>query len=103
MIPDNVQLNVTSGHDLEFSFYTDHFTDSNATLPVTFYWQKDGYTISDQRHKYKGTSTHILTILDIQSRDGGVYSLIVMGNQIIIRSFNVSISVGKTTLTIISS
>ena len=90
-----MELNVTSGHDLEFSFNID--MDSNAS--VIFNWQKDGYPVSE-RHKYKGTNTHTLTILDIENSDEGFYSLTVVtaDENIIARSFNISISVGKTTL-----
>lgn len=91
VIPNNVtELNIISGHDLEFTFDTD--LDSDAT--VTFQWQKDGYALS-KRRKYKGRDTQILTILDVEEGDEGVYSLIVVMADVI-RSFNVSISVGKT-------
>ena len=84
-------MNVVSGHDLEFTFDSD--LDSDPTL--TFQWQKCGHGLSE-RHKYKGRDTQILTILDIESSDEGNYSLIVTMADVM-RSFNISISVGKTT------
>ena len=96
-----MELNITSGHDLEFYFNTD-MEYSNAT--VTFYWQKDGYPVFE-RQKYRGTNTQTLTILDIQNGDEGFYTLtVVMADQnIVLRSFNASISVGKTTVTLVIS
>ena len=77
---------------MEFTFDTD--IDSDAT--VTFHWQKDGYALSERR-KYKGSSTQILTIIDVKNSDEGDYSLIVTMADVM-SSFNISISVGKTTL-----
>ena len=90
IIPNNItELNVVSGNDLEFTFDAD--LDSDATL--TFQWQKGGYALSERR-KYKGRDTEILTILDVEDGDEGVYSLIVD----VTRSFNISISVGEINL-----
>jgi hypothetical protein len=92
VIPNNLtELIVISGHDLELSFDAD--MDSGAT--VIFYWQRDGYALSAEKHKYKGSNTQILTILDVQSSDEGIYSLIIVMADVIMRSFNISISVGK--------
>ena len=88
---NTTKLNVVSGYDLEFTFDTD--LDSDATL--TFQWQKDGYALSVRR-KYKGRDTQVLTIVNVENSDEGDYSLIITTADVM-RSFNTSISVGKTT------
>ena len=90
ILHNTMELNVSSGSDFDFSFNMDqYFINSTAT----FYWQKDGHNISSG-YRYKGTTTHILTLLDVEGTDKGVYSLIViMANQNM--SFNINILVGK--------
>ena len=78
---------------MEFTFDTDIEADLDDT--VTFQWQKDGHALSE-RHKYKGSSTQILTIIDVENSDEGDYFLIVTMADVM-SSFNISISVGKTT------
>lgn len=85
---DTLKVNITYGDDIDFKFNTTHFINS------TYFWEKNGTNISTG-HKYKGTTTNILTIHDAESGDEGIYTLVINTDLINTTSFSTLLSICK--------